>query len=139
MGSLLNSFIALQRTHYWVSGEQPARIEACSRFFFPTLHEAASVFDAGSPQDDTEHHCFCGTKFFAFPSHCQDCIEQRADLIQTLCPGNGTHIGARSCSPAVAPILRVSIAIVSPYQIYDLLMAVLNVCLSLLALTIFLT
>jgi hypothetical protein len=57
--------------------------------------------------------------FFTFPSHCQDCKEQRSDQIQSLCPGNGTHIGARSCSPAVAPILRVSIAIVSPLPVFQ--------------------
>ena len=53
MGPLLIGFFAFTRTHYWVSGSQPARIEACARFYTPTLHLATRLFLSGLFQEKT--------------------------------------------------------------------------------------
>ena len=52
MGPLPNGFLALTRTHYWVSPRiLGARIEACARFYTPTLHLATRLFLSGPFQE----------------------------------------------------------------------------------------
>ena len=53
MGSLLKSFSRLERIYYWVSGLEPARIEACVRHVPQRFLEAAkSILEALDPETD---------------------------------------------------------------------------------------
>ena len=59
MGPLPNGFLALTRTHYWVSPRiLGARIEACARFYTPTLHLASGLFLSGPFQETFDRLSF---------------------------------------------------------------------------------
>ena len=58
MGQLLKSFSRLRRIDYWVSGHEPARIEACWRETPPTLHKLPDCLGKYSLERRLLYVCF---------------------------------------------------------------------------------
>ena len=87
MGPLPNGFLALTRTHYWVSPSiLGARIEACARFYAPTLHLATRLFLSGPFQETFDR--------LSFANHPWNSGKPRRSAI--VCPA-ATH--SRVCHP----------------------------------------